>query len=255
MKFAIVRGQREEAQPNVSGECPVCGARVVAKCGEVRVWHWAHIGRRYCDPWWENETDWHRRWKNEFPTDWQEYVHNAADGERHIADVRTGNGRVLEFQHSYINPIERRSRESFYPKLVWVVDGLRRQRDRPQLIRAWNEGIAIGNSVGLRKAYSDDSALLREWGSSSALVFFDLGAADPLLWLIGASASGWAHLQALPRAQFLDWHRGAEPEIARQIDAFAKDAPGLIAAYESSLRNRSVIVSMKPVGRHRRFRL
>lgn len=43
-------------------------------------------------------------------------------GEKHIADVKTDSGWVLEFQHSNINPKERLSRNSFYPKLVWVVD-------------------------------------------------------------------------------------------------------------------------------------
>ena len=46
-------------------------------------------GRRFCDPWWENETEWHRAWKDQFPADWQEIVHHAEDGEKHIADVKT----------------------------------------------------------------------------------------------------------------------------------------------------------------------
>ena len=113
MKFALAHGQRQEAQPNLSGECPGCGRPMVARCGEVRVRHWAHKGRRHCDPWWENETEWHRGWKDRFPADWQEIVHPDGDGERHIADVKTGDGWVIEFQHSYIKPEERRSREAF----------------------------------------------------------------------------------------------------------------------------------------------
>jgi hypothetical protein len=50
----------------------------------------------------ENETEWHRAWKDQFPPEWQEIVHLAGDGERHIADVKTGDGWVIEFQHSYI---------------------------------------------------------------------------------------------------------------------------------------------------------
>jgi hypothetical protein len=26
------------------------------KCGQLKVWHWAHRSTRSCDPWWENET-------------------------------------------------------------------------------------------------------------------------------------------------------------------------------------------------------
>ena len=143
MKFAFVNGQRQESQPNLSGECPACRGPVVAKCGEVRVWHWAHKGRLHCDPWKENETPWHRAWKNEFPADWQEIVHSADDGERHIADVETAGGWVIEFQHSYIKPEERRSREAFYRKLIWVVDGRRRKTGGAQFLKALNEGLVV----------------------------------------------------------------------------------------------------------------
>ena len=53
------------------------------------MWHWAHRGSRFCDPWWENETEWHRSWKGQFPVNWQEVVHQAETGEKHIADVKT----------------------------------------------------------------------------------------------------------------------------------------------------------------------
>jgi competence protein CoiA len=132
---------------------------MVAKCGEVRVWHWAHKGRLLCDPWWENETKWHRDWKDEFPADWQEIVHAAGDGERHIADVKTDGGWVIEFQNSHIQPEERRSRETFYPKLIWVVNGTRRKRDAEQFLNAFNAGLRVG---AFRRAFSDGCVLLRE---------------------------------------------------------------------------------------------
>ena len=104
MKFALINGQRQEAKPNLSGECLACGQPMIAKCGEVKIWHWAHKGRCTCDPWWENETEWHRTWKGLFPESWQEVIHQADDGERHIADVKTDRGWVIEFQHSFIKP-------------------------------------------------------------------------------------------------------------------------------------------------------
>ncbi|MBK8202524.1 MAG: hypothetical protein IPK68_09510 [Bdellovibrionales bacterium] len=104
MKYALVEGKREDAQPGLSGECPGCGRPVVEKCGELKISHWAHIGKRICDPWWENETEWHRTWKGHFPKQWQEFVHRAEDGERHIADVKTDQGYIIEFQHSHIRP-------------------------------------------------------------------------------------------------------------------------------------------------------
>lgn len=74
MKFAVVEGERQEAQPGLSGKCPFCGDAMIAKCGQVRDRHWSHRGTRKCDPWWEPETEWHRAWKNQFPRDWQEFM-------------------------------------------------------------------------------------------------------------------------------------------------------------------------------------
>lgn len=87
------------------------------------MWHWAHSPRRRCDPWWENETEWHRGWKNHFPNGWQEVVHVDESGERHIADIKTDSGLIIELQHSSMKPEELRSRESFYGNLLWIVDG------------------------------------------------------------------------------------------------------------------------------------
>ena len=94
MRFALVNGQRQEAQPNLSAKCPTCDQPMVAKCGEVRISHWAHQRTLLCDPWWENETEWHRAWKGQFPESWQEVVHQADNGEKHIADVKTDQGWV-----------------------------------------------------------------------------------------------------------------------------------------------------------------
>ena len=99
MKLAVVEGERREAQPGLSAKCLVCGNAMIAKCGQLRYWHWAHRGTRDCDPWWEPETKWHRNWKDQFPKDWQEMIHRAEDGERHVADVKTESGEVLEFHH------------------------------------------------------------------------------------------------------------------------------------------------------------
>lgn len=237
MKFAIVNGQRQEAQPGLSGKCPAYDHPMVAKCGELKMWHWSHHGRHVCDPWRETQTPWHRAWKNQFPTDWQEIVHPAENGERHIADVKTGDGWVLEFQHSYIRPDERRSREAFYPKLIWVVDGMRRKRDREQLIRAWNQGVPVGGNSLVRKSFSDNCGLLREWAGSNVPIFFDLGEMERLWWLFGKSDKGSAYLHPFSRAQFVEWHRNTATEAARQFDEFVSVLlPKLIADYESRPR-------------------
>ena len=85
MRFALVDGLRREAERGLARTCPVCESRLVAKCGELRIWHWSHLGDRRCDLWWENESDWHRSWKAKFPSECQEIVRWAENGEKHIA--------------------------------------------------------------------------------------------------------------------------------------------------------------------------
>jgi competence protein CoiA len=123
MQFAMVGAERLEAFPGGRGLCPICGAAMIAKCGPRILHHWAHAGRRTCDPWWENETEWHRAWKNLFPEACREISHTAPDGEIHRADIKTPTGIVIEIQHSAMTDAERQSREAFYGNLVWVIDG------------------------------------------------------------------------------------------------------------------------------------
>lgn len=123
MQYAIVEGQRREAFAGGKGVCPICAANTIAKCGPRVLHHWAHSRIRDCDPWWENETPWHRQWKNLFPEDSREVNHVASDGEIHRADVKTPTGIVLEIQHSSMTDEERISREQFYGNLIWIIDG------------------------------------------------------------------------------------------------------------------------------------
>ncbi|MFG1351906.1 competence protein CoiA [Xanthobacter autotrophicus] len=123
MQLALVGAERLEAFPGGRGLCPTCGAAMIAKCGPRILHHWAHAGRKKCDPWWENETEWHRAWKNLFPEACREISHTAPDGEIHRADIKTPTGIVIEIQHSAMTDAERQSREVFYGNLVWVIDG------------------------------------------------------------------------------------------------------------------------------------
>jgi competence protein CoiA len=250
MKFALANGERQQAQPNLSGDCPGCGGPMVARCGEVRVHHWAHKGRRYCDPWWEPETEWHRNWKNRFPESWQEIVHHAEDGERHIADVKTDAGWVVEFQHSYIKPVERRSREAFYKQLVWVVDGLRRKRDGPQFQKAWEEGRPVGRTL-VRRAFSDECRLLREWAGSPAPVFFDFGV-ENLGWLRALRSDGPVYILPFPRSQFIESHLVAP---AQGFGALEMELTEVVAKYESQRRTQISYPDPLAVRRRPRRRL
>ena len=210
MKFALVDNQRQEAQPSLEGFCLGCGSPMVARCGGVRIKHWAHKGARRCDPWWENETEWHRNWKNQFQTDWQEIAHRAENGEKHIADVKTPEGWVIEFQHSSIKPEERQSREGFYQKLIWIVDGKRRVRDETQFfeILGNRSGRWINNEI-YPELHSTlpEGPLFRDWIISGAHVFFDFGGED-LWWLLPQSTKTWALILPITKLEFIDFHQG-----------------------------------------------
>lgn len=70
------------------------------------------------------ETPWHRNWKKAFPESCREVSqYDNLSFEIHRADVLTPCGTTIEFQNSPISLKELRSREAFYPKLVWVLNG------------------------------------------------------------------------------------------------------------------------------------
>ena len=120
MQFAMIDGQRVMAAPGLTASCPSCGDVVIAKCGEIKQWHWAHK-QNDCDPWSEGMTAWHAKWQEMFPADWREVVIRK-NGSVHRADVRLPNGWVIEFQHSSIGVSEIAEREAFYWNMVWVFD-------------------------------------------------------------------------------------------------------------------------------------
>ncbi len=233
MRFALVNRQRQEAQPRLSGECRGCGKPMVARCGEVRVWHWAHKGGVSCDPWWENETEWHRAWKNQFPADWQEIVHHAGDGQCHIADVKTGDGWVIEFQRSHIEPEERRSRQTFYQSLIWVVDGTRRRSDVAQFSRAWGKGESRDPFSSKRRISSPEGALLRDWAGSRAHVFFDFGDKRALWWLFPESDDNRAYIQHISREQLVRIHLQTCTHGQTEFDSLVQNFSAFVANYES----------------------
>jgi hypothetical protein len=237
MKFALINGNKSEATKGSKGFCPICASELVAKCGELKINHWAHKRNRNCDPWWENETDWHRSWKDMFPIDWQEQIHFDKNGEKHIADIKTPNEWVIEFQHSYLNPEERRSRNAFYGKLIWVVDGTRRKRDIEQFSKTLNNAMAVGRGSNVGRVNTKECVLLREWEDSHTPVFFDFGD-NRLWWLLDGPSKGVAYVALLPREQFVYLHRVGEKQNVYLFDKFVSDISKLARDYESFLRTR-----------------
>ncbi|WP_316799561.1 competence protein [Pedobacter frigidisoli] len=81
-------------------------------------------GALVAEPFYRKETAWHRDWKLAFPPSFREVGFNdAAKGDFHRADIFTPSGHTIEFQNSPITILELKSREAFYPNLVWVLNG------------------------------------------------------------------------------------------------------------------------------------
>jgi competence protein CoiA len=222
LRYALVDGERQEAQPKLRGSCPNCGMDVVAKCGQLRIWHWSHKQKLECDHWWEPETEWHRKWKGLFPDAWQEVIHVADDGERHIADVKTDGGLIIELQHSPISPEERVSREAFYKQMVWVVDGLRYKLD----LEAFRSAVEFGTilrDVPLHVDPRRTTGIFRRWAPLKTHVFIDFGEEhfrvagfslpEPVLWqFLLHPVTNNVVITAVTRASFIDsCLNGGEP--------------------------------------------
>ena len=173
MRFALASDQLVEAYPGGRAKCRLCNGEVIARCGTHRVFHWAHRGMRDCDTWAEKETDWHRAWKNNFPVECQESIqHDEQSGEKHIADVRTPQGLVIEFQHSHLDPKERAVRERVYGNMVWVVDGTRLRRDYPRFNRG-KDDLRRTPIQGYFLLTFPDECFPAMWLDSSVPVIFD----------------------------------------------------------------------------------
>ena len=212
MRFSLVNGVREIPSKNKKGECLFCGREMISRCGKIREHHWAHVGKLECDPWRENETKWHRDWKVNFPSDWQEVIHrDEISGEKHIADVKTNEGWVIEFQHSYLKPDERKARNNFYKKIVWVVDGTRLRRDEENFVRAYNNGVQLnklGKSINLEAC-----STLREWCIESAPVCFDFGN-DALYVVLPKAPDGIPNVIKIPKVFFISEFQNINPQIS-----------------------------------------
>lgn len=124
MQYALVNSIKSLPQKGLKGICRGCGAEVIAKCGPIKVHHWAHVSNIDCDYGHEPETQWHRDWKNQFPEQFREVHFEDGNLNRyHRADIHTPSEVTIEFQHSPISTEEFKSRCKFYKNLIWVIDG------------------------------------------------------------------------------------------------------------------------------------
>jgi competence CoiA-like predicted nuclease len=118
MNLAIKNNERITASPKEKAVCPLCNQEVIAKCGEIKIWHWAHKQDFECDSFGEPESEWHLKWKNYFSREYQEVVMG-----KHRADIRTKNRWIIELQNSSISSKEIEEREEYYKRMVWLLNG------------------------------------------------------------------------------------------------------------------------------------
>ena len=108
---------RNKATPKARGVCPACNVPLIAKCGRIKIHHWAHENLDHCDHWYEPVTQWHLDWQNWVKPEFQEVYISP-----HIADIQLPNKHVIEIQHSPISCEEAREREDFYCNMAWIFD-------------------------------------------------------------------------------------------------------------------------------------
>lgn len=104
--------------PGLRARCVDCDAVLIAKCGEINAWHWAHeSGGDICTGS-DGEGAWHRAWKK-----WAESkgAETEVTNGRHRADVVWPDGRIYELQSSYLAPSDIRKREECWGEaLTWI---------------------------------------------------------------------------------------------------------------------------------------
>lgn len=267
MKYALVNGKDVEASKGVKGVCRVCGLELIAKCGEWKIHHWAHKTARTCDSWWERETEWHRSWKNKFPENWQERIlFDEQSGEKHIADIKTSHGLVIEFQHSFINHEERFSREKFYKNLLWVVDGTRLKHDYPRFAK--KKGSFPEVRKGIFRVDSPDECFPSAWLNSSVPVVFDFFSNKPtselkenpqiiLYCLFPVKIKGTVFVAAFTRTAFVntvisgEWSERAARIISQLLKE--RELQTMKEQPHRTLLNIQELQSRRPIRRHRRM--
>lgn len=122
MIWGYNENEKVSAEPNKTAKCSYCNEELIPKCGSIKIWHWAHKRGNECDKWREPETEWHLEWKNQFPGNCQEVIIEK-QGVKHIADIKTNDGKVIELQNSNISSENIAERERFYGNMIWIING------------------------------------------------------------------------------------------------------------------------------------
>lgn len=142
--------QKIAASPSNKATCSCCGGEVIAKCGKIKIWHWAHKSKAIdCN--FEPETNWHLQWKSYADPERTE-VKVKRNGMYKMADIMLANGIVVEAQHSPISVDEIQLRERFYKNMFWIFD-CRESYNKGRMLFTFN----IDNVTEPHSEYNPDS--------------------------------------------------------------------------------------------------
>lgn len=211
MLFAILDGKKVEPIPNTHAKCPACGEKVLSKCGEVKVWHWAHFKGKSCDSWYEPETYWHKYWKLTFGKENSEKKITKGD-TWHIADILTNEEVIIELQNSSIQKGVIRKREEFYgERMIWLINGIKFQKNF--YIKDKESDFPIGQSYQIncnsllgRKMFKWDYPR-RSWAGSRRHIFIDFHE-EWLFWVKKGFGTKWGEGIFVAKQDFISKYGG-----------------------------------------------
>jgi len=179
------------ATPHTNGICPSCNQPLIAKCGQINIWHWSHKSKEpLCN--YRPETEWHLKWKQDalkFGNEVEVHIGN------HISDILNKNSkRLIELQNSAIDPIEIIDRCEVFKQYRYMVDwifNLSTKYENEQLLFAQHEGYHTFKQKWQKKLlwflFNDD--LYPKYGR----VWIDIGEAFHLFLIkkLYSSGGGW----------------------------------------------------------------
>lgn len=226
MLLALLNKKLIPPTKNEIAKCPLCNLKVVAKCGEINIHHWAHKKTEGCDSWSEPETYWHKSWKESFPVENREVVIEKY-AKKHFADIYTNNQVVIELQNSSISSEIIREREIFYGKrLLWVINA---GKYRSHISISINEEMKkIISQINPKSFYykiylcndninkfletSNEFTFkwkypIRSWKNSKRPVFLDINE-DYLLWFYQGIGTDYGKFKVYPKHKFFKKYKG-----------------------------------------------
>ena len=176
---------------NKAAFCPHCKQRVISKCGDIIVWHWAHEVKCIFDS--EPETEWHTKWKV------RALVHGLTIEhafERHITDaIDLKNKYCYEFQYSPISRIDLLSRSMEYKSngfiIKWIFD-YKDKYDKDELIVTNIDE----KTVKFQQKWAKRTIISIFEGNSRlfGVLFFDIGGQAILIKKLHENGNGWGLL-------------------------------------------------------------